>query len=477
MRTVAIHNLGCKVNSYEAESMEQLLKGAGYNIVPFSEEYLADVYIINTCSVTNIADRKSRQMLHKAKRMNPDAVVVAAGCYVQADADNAKADEAVDIILGNNKKIDIVAALEEYFANTDNSSFVVDIAKDNTYEALSIDSVNEHTRAYIKIQDGCNQFCSYCIIPYTRGRIRSRALADIVEEVERLVTKGYKEIVLTGIHLSSYGLEKKNVVSPEGVQEDYQTLASEGGDTLLDVVKAVNSIEGVERIRLGSLEPRIITDEFARMLATMHKVCPHFHLSLQSGCDSVLKRMNRKYTTDEYYSKCEILRKYFYNPAITTDVIVGFPGETDEEFEATKAFLEKVHFYEMHIFKYSRRKGTVADKMPGQVPDSVKTERSNELLKLADKMSKEYRESNLGNKKGVLFEECQIIDGKKVYTGYTINYIRVNVSFEDAEMVAKKCLGNNCNVDEAVINNIARVELKRIDDHGAVAGKMLALSK
>ncbi len=477
MKTVAIHNLGCKVNSYEAESMEQLLKQAGYNVVPFSDEYLADVYIINTCSVTNIADRKSRQMLHKAKKMNPDAVVVAAGCYVQADSDNARSDEAVDIVLGNNKKIDIVTALEEYFADKAHSSFVVDIAKANTYEALSIDSVNEHTRAYIKIQDGCNQFCSYCIIPYTRGRIRSRAIEDIKAEVERLAANGYKEFVLTGIHLSSYGLEKKNVVTPEGIQEDYKSLNSNGDITLLDVVKVINDIEGVERIRLGSLEPRIITDEFASALASMHKVCPHFHLSLQSGCDSVLKRMNRKYTTDEYYSKCEILRKYFYKPAITTDVIVGFPGETQEEFLITKSFLEKVHFSEMHIFKYSRRKGTVADKMPGQIPDTVKSQRSNMFLEMADVMSREYREEYLGAKVGVLFEERQIIDGKVVYTGYTANYIKVYVFFDDAKVVTEKCFGSDCDVDKVIINNIARVRLVSTSANGEIIGELLAVGR
>lgn len=405
-RTVAIHNLGCKVNSYEAESMEQLLTAAGYTMVPFDGEEPADVYIINTCSVTNIADRKSRQMLHRAKKLNPSAVVVAAGCYVQADDKKVREDTAVDIILGNNCKISIVEALENYYADNDRNAMMVDMGKKQEYERLEIERVNEHTRAYIKIQDGCNQFCSYCIIPYTRGRIRSRALDDVVAEVKRVVANGYKEVVLTGIHLTSYGVDNN-------------------GGTLLDVITAVNEIDGLDRIRLSSLEPRIITEEFVKAISSMPKVCPHFHLSLQSGCDATLKRMNRKYTTEEYYKGCLILRRYYDNPAITTDVIVGFPAETDEEFEVTKAFLEKVHFYEMHIFKYSRRKGTVADQMPEQVPDSVKNERSNVLLELADKMSNEYRNLYIGKRVKVLVEEKRDIYG--CYTGYTDNYIRVNI--------------------------------------------------
>lgn len=417
MKTVAIHNLGCKVNSYEAESMEQLLIAAGYKIVPFSEDVPADVYIINTCSVTNIADRKSRQMLHKAKKMNPEAVVVAAGCYVQADQDKAVADEAVDIVLGNNCKINITEVLDNYYKDHANNNCMVDIAKDNTYEELSIDRVNEHTRAYIKIQDGCNQFCSYCIIPYTRGRIRSRALDDITAEISRLVANGYKEFVLTGIHLSSYGMEGKS-------SGDYNPDETQVKVGLLDVIKAVNDIEGVERIRLGSLEPRIVTEEFVSSIASMPKVCPHFHLSLQSGSDATLKRMNRRYSAKEYYSKCELLRKYYGNPAITTDVIVGFPGETEAEFEETREFLSKVHFYEMHIFKYSRRKGTVADRMPNQISDAVKTERSNELLALSETMSGEYRKQHTGLVKKVLIED-KLEEG--LYTGYTDNYIKVKV--------------------------------------------------
>ena len=434
-RTVAIHSLGCKVNSYEAESMEQLLKQAGYTIVPFDENVTADIYIINTCSVTNIADRKSRQMLHKSKKINPDAIVVAAGCYVNADTKKAAEDNAVDIVLGNNCKINIVEALENYYKDKNNSEMVVDFKEKQEYEELKLDEVSTHTRAYIKIQDGCNQFCSYCIIPYTRGRIRSRDIDEIEEEVTKLVSKGFKEVVLTGIHLTSYGVDNNK-------------------GSLLEVIMRLDKIDGLQRIRLGSLEPRVITEEFAKTLSSSKKICPHFHLSLQSGCDTVLKRMNRKYTTQEYYDKCCILRKYFNNPAITTDVIVGFPQETEEEFEATKVFLEKVHFYEMHIFKYSRRKGTVADTMPDQVDDKIKTARSNELIELANEMSAQYRSTYADSDLSVLIEEKQNIAGKEYYTGYTPNYIRVMISAEefDKENVCSNSGNGN------IINNIYTVK-------------------
>ena len=387
MKKVAIHSLGCKVNSYEAESMEIMLRDEGYEIVPFSEDVQADIYIINTCSVTNIADRKSRQMLHKAKKMNPEAVVVAAGCYVQADPDGVKKDECVDIILGNNMKISIVEALNDYFGGSDKTSYLVDINdKYQEYESLKINQTGEHTRAYIKIQDGCNQFCSYCIIPYVRGRVRSRKPEDIVNEVKTLAATGVKEVVLTGIHISSYGTDLENI-------------------SLIELIEAIHEIEGIKRIRLGSLEPRIITEEFAKRIAGLEKICPHFHLSLQSGCDKTLKAMNRKYNTEEYYEGCVKLREVFDNPAITTDVIVGFPGETEEDFLETRKFLEKVHFYEMHIFKYSRRKGTVADKMKEQVADTVKSERSAVLLALEKAQSLEYRKMYIGKRLEVLIEE------------------------------------------------------------------------
>jgi MiaB-like protein len=436
-RTVAIHSLGCKVNSYEAESMEQLLKQAGYTIVPFDENITADIYIINTCSVTNIADRKSRQMLHKSKKINPDAIVVAAGCYVNADTKKAAEDNAVDIVLGNNCKINIVEALENYYKDKNNSEMVVDFKEKQEYEELKLDEVSTHTRAYIKIQDGCNQFCSYCIIPYTRGRIRSRDIDEIEEEVTKLVSKGFKEVVLTGIHLTSYGVDNNK-------------------GSLLEVIMRLDKIEGLQRIRLGSLEPRVITEEFAKTLSSSKKICPHFHLSLQSGCDTVLKRMNRKYTTQEYYDKCCILRKYFNNLAITTDVIVGFPQETEEEFEATKVFLEKVHFYEMHIFKYSRRKGTVADRMEGQVDEKVKTQRSAILLELENKMSKEYRQQHIGKTEEVLIEEIVSENGKDYFMGFTPDYIRVKIACDTA-------LDNS-----EYINTIKKVYMKELSDDGIV---------
>ena len=414
MRTAALHNLGCKVNSYETEAMQQLLEEAGYEIVPFHEK--ADVYIINTCSVTNIADRKSRQMLHRAKQQNPDAVVVAAGCYVQAAAEELKADLAVDVIIGNNKKQDLVPILEEYFKDKSDSSHVIEISETHEYERLSIHKIADHTRAFLKIQDGCNQFCSYCIIPYTRGRVRSRRPDEVVAEVRELAAAGYQEVVLTGIHLSSYGVDFKE---------------EEKKENLLSLIKQVHEVEGIRRIRLGSLEPRIITEEFAQALASMPKFCPHFHLSLQSGCDKTLKRMNRHYTTEEYAAGCEILRRYFDNPAITTDVIVGFPGETEEEFEETKAFLERIGFYEMHIFKYSRRAGTRADPMPEQVPEQVKSVRSEVLLKLEKQMSKAYRESFSGKKKTVLLEEKTEIGGRAYMIGHTMEYVKAVVPYAD----------------------------------------------
>ena len=400
MRTAALHNLGCKVNSYETEAMQQLLEEAGYEIVSFHEK--ADVYIINTCSVTNIADRKSRQMLHRAKKQNPEAVVVAAGCYVQSAAEELKADLAVDVIIGNNKKQDLVPILEEYFKDRTDSSHVIEINETHEYERLSIHKIADHTRAFLKVQDGCNQFCSYCI---------SRRPEEVVAEVRELAAAGYQEVVLTGIHLSSYGVDFKE----------------EENENLLSLIRQVHEVEGIHRIRLGSLEPRIITDDFAKALASMPKFCPHFHLSLQSGCDETLKRMNRHYTTEEYAAGCDILRRYFDNPAITTDVIVGFPGE----FEATKAFLERIGFYEMHIFKYSRRAGTRADRMPEQVPEQIKNVRSEALLLLEKQMSKAYRESFLGKKKTVLLEEKTEIGGRAYMIGHTMEYVKAVVPYAD----------------------------------------------
>lgn len=405
MMKVALHNLGCKVNSYETDAMTKLLSDNGYEIVPF--EPGADVYIINTCTVTNIADRKSRQMLHKAKKMNPEAVVVAVGCYVQAAGEELKKDEAIDIVVGNNRKQTIVEVLEDYFAHRD-ADRVIDIAKDNKYEEAScFNESSDHVRAFIKIQDGCNQFCSYCIIPYARGRVRSRAMEDIEREVKALAEKGYKEIVLTGIHLSSYGKDFDDDV------------------TLIDAIKACSKIDGIERIRLGSLEPRIIDDEFIETLADDNKICPHFHLSLQSGCDETLKRMNRKYSADEYYDRCEVIRRKFPYAAITTDVIVGFPGETEEEFKETEMFLEKVNFAEMHIFKYSRRNGTVAASMKNQVDDRIKSARSDELISLQNRLHREFREKFIGREMSVLVEEKITVNGKEYHTGYSKEYVKV----------------------------------------------------
>lgn len=422
MKKAALHNLGCKVNAYETEAMQQLLEEAGYEIVPFSEQ--ADVYIINTCSVTNVADKKSRQMLHRAKKKNPNAAVVAAGCYVQAASEELKEDLAVDIIIGNNRKKDLITILDEYFAETEGVKTeqdehlhvepVIEIGETHEYEELSIKKIADHTRAFIKVQDGCNQFCSYCIIPYTRGRVRSRRPEDVEQEVRALVANGYREVVLTGIHLSSYGVDFKG--------ED---------ESLLKLIKRIHAIEGVERIRLGSLEPRIVTREFAQELASLEKICPHFHLSLQSGCDATLKRMNRHYTAEEYAAGCEILREYFENPAITTDVIVGFAGETEEEFETTRAFLERIHFYEMHIFKYSRRAGTRAAVMPDQVPESIKSVRSDVLLDLEKKMSRAYRERFLGQKKSVLLEEKIELDGREYMVGHTKEYVKAVVPYQE----------------------------------------------
>lgn len=409
---VALHNLGCKVNAYETEAMQQMLEAAGYEIVPF--ESGADIYVINTCSVTNIADRKSRQMLHKAKKMNPDAIVVAAGCYVQADTKKAEADASIDIIIGNNKKQELIPILESYRTGHQKTTECVDINHTKEYENLEIDRTEEHTRAYLKVQDGCNQFCTYCIIPYARGRIRSKKTEDVVNEVKRLAASGCQEVVLTGIHLSSYGKERP-----------------EDQENLLTLIQAVHQVDGIERIRLGSLEPGIITEEFAAAISSLPKVCPHFHLSLQSGCTTTLKRMNRRYTAEEYREKCEILRKYYPAPALTTDVITGFPGETEEEFEESRSFVDSIHFYETHIFPYSKREGTKAAGMPDQLTEQVKKERSRILIALGKEHQREYMEQFLGQEKEVLFEEQQTVEGQEYWTGHTMEYLKIAVISEE----------------------------------------------
>lgn len=437
MRSVALHNLGCKVNAYELDVIGQKLSERGFSIVPFDEA--ADIYIINTCSVTNIADRKSRQMLHQARKRNPEAVVVAVGCYVQTGGERALSDEAVDLVIGNNRKKDAVEILEEYLRDrgradkTLGGKTIVDISRESEYEEMQLAYTAEHTRAYIKIQDGCNQFCSYCIIPYARGRVRSRGEEDILREVQGLVSNGFREIVLTGIHISSYGLDFDGRKNP-GHGEPFPCRR------LLHLLQRLDRIEGLGRIRLGSLEPRIITPEFVEGLKEVKKLCPHFHLSLQSGCDETLLRMNRHYTAGEYSEKVELLRKAFEHPAVTTDVITGFPGESEEEFEQTKRFLEKVNFYEMHVFPYSRREGTAAAVRKDQVPEAVKKRRSEVLLELAKKQSKEFRKSYIGRNVEVLFEESREIDGISCQVGYTAEYIRAAKRTEE-NLSGKICAG------------------------------------
>ncbi len=438
MKKAALHNLGCKVNAYETEAMQEMLEKAGYEIVPFREG--ADVYIINTCTVTNIADRKSRQMLHRARKMNPDAVVVAAGCYVQAQNARENTDPCIDIVLGNNHKKDLIKVLQEYeetkaarkegTAGAEKADIldIEEIGKTKEYEKLHLTKPGEHTRAYIKVQDGCNQFCTYCIIPYVRGRVRSRTVEDVLDEVRTLAGNGYQEVVLTGIHLSSYGID------------------FDGTRHLLSLIQAVHQIEGIRRIRLGSLEPGIITEEFARALSELPKMCPHFHLSLQSGCDDTLKRMNRRYTSEEYYEKCCILRRYFENPALTTDVIVGFPGETEEEFQKSRDFVDKVNFYETHIFKYSRREGTKAAAMENQVSEQEKARRSAVLIELGEKKRKAYEQSFLGKEVEVLVEEEALIQGKPMQTGHTKEYIRIAFDGDKSlkNTIVKVRVDNDC---------------------------------
>ncbi len=438
MKKAALHTLGCKVNAYETEAMQELLEKSGYEIVPFKEG--ADIYIINTCTVTNIADRKSRQMLHKARKMNPDAIVVAAGCYVQARGEDI--DSCVDIVIGNNKKKDLVSILEKYDADRVKRSSIeadmlsemdsepaevqmadgvraaehaqtelIDLSKEQEYEELHVSHTTERTRAFIKIQDGCNQFCSYCIIPYARGRVRSRQLEQVVEEIQTLAEAGYKEVVLTGIHISSYGVDT--------------------GSSLLELIEQVHGIEGIERIRLGSLEPRIMTEDFIQAIAALPKICPHFHLSLQSGCDKTLKNMNRRYTAQEYRERCELLRKYFLNPALTTDVIVGFPGETEEDFEESMKFVDEINFYETHIFKYSRRAGTRADRMPNQVPDEIKALRSAKMLELNQRKQATYEEDLIGTEQEVLMEEPVQMEDGLYQVGHTKEYVKIGLKTEE----------------------------------------------
>lgn len=420
MKKAALHNLGCKVNGYETEAMQKLLEEDGYEIVPFHEK--ADVYVINTCTVTNMADRKSRQMLHRAKKMNPDAIIVAAGCYVQAQEEAGEKIEGIDILIGNNQKKNLIPLLRAYEKKED-AKAVIDINHTAEFEELYVDSAGDHTRAYIKIQDGCNQFCTYCIIPYVRGRIRSRQPEDIVKEVMRLAQAGYQEVVLTGIHASSYGMD---FVNPKMDLDSWVKMEGEKKD-LLYLIEKIHSVDGIKRIRLSSIEPRIITEKFVKTLSKLPKICPHFHLSMQSGCNETLKRMNRHYSSEEYYEKCVLLRKYFDYPAITTDVIVGFPGETSEEFEITRKFIDKVGFYETHVFKYSRRNGTIAASMPDQVPEPEKTRRSQILIDLCKRKKEEFEKKMLGREVEVLLEETVEKEGILYRTGHTKEYVKVAV--------------------------------------------------
>ena len=429
--------------------MEQKLQDAGYEVVAFGEP--ADIVIVNTCSVTNMADKKSRQMLHRAKRKNPDALVIAAGCYVQTKTDEVKADEAVDVIVGNNEKKNIVEIIESATKEA-----LIDINQTDEYEEMDMATITEHTRAHIKIQDGCNNFCSYCIIPYARGRVRSRDFESTKKEAQELVNSGYKEIVITGIEVSTYDFD---------------------GKKLIDVVEELNKIEGLERIRLSSLNPDIITDEFAQRLSKAEKICPHFHLSMQSGCDKTLKDMNRHYTSEEYLAKVEILRKYFDNPAITTDIIVGFPGESDKDFETTLDTVKKAKFYQIHVFKYSRRDGTVASGMDNQVDEQVKNERSERLIALADELQTEYEQQFLDTEQEVLFEEEIEIDSAKYMLGHTKNYLQVAINLEQNNAKSdendKISQENSTNHVEKLQNTIKKVNLTDLHKNHIILARNL----
>ncbi len=424
MKNVALHNLGCKVNAYEMDFIQQNLLKKGYNVVPFDE--YADIYIVNTCTVTNIADRKSRQMLHRCKQLNPKAVVVALGCYVQTDSKGVVGDPDIDIAIGNNNKSKAVEIIEEYLAGETGEKVdciidINDVKNPCPYETMSIEKTIEHSRAYIKIQDGCNQFCTYCIIPYARGRVRSRKQEEILDEVRTLSSNGYKEVVLTGIHIGSYGMDFKD------------------GSDLMSLLEEIDKVPGIERVRISSLEPGTMTKEFIERLKNLKKICPHFHLSLQSGCDSVLKRMNRKYKTADFTASVENLRKAFDRPAITTDVIAGFPGETEAEFEETADFIRKIGFYEIHLFPYSRRHGTVADKMEGQLTRKEKTDRVKKLSEIEREMTRAYEESFIGEKVSVLFEEPREIKGQSYMIGHTDRYLTVALkSDEDLKNIIKE---------------------------------------
>ena len=422
---ISFLTLGCKVNLYETEKMKKMFENAGHAIVPFDEE--ADVYIINTCTVTNIADRKSRKMLHRARRLNPRAIVVAAGCYADSAKGRGEEDESIDLFILNKDKKKVVEIVCEEFERRNCVINDKDII--SGVDGGESTAGQERTRAFIKIQDGCNQYCTYCIIPYVRGRLKSRSIEEILPEIEALAGDGHKEIVITGIHVSSYGVDDK----------DAGGFIKLGGRPLVMLLERINQVEGIERIRLSSLEPRIISEDFVKSLSNITKLCPHFHLSLQSGCDTVLKRMNRHYSVEEYLDKLQILRKYFVNPAVTTDIIVGFPGETQEEFNETCEFVLRAGFSKIHVFKYSRRKGTIADGMDNQIEESVKSERSDKLIKIQKELEKKYKKAALKGIEEVLIEEVTMIEEKKYFIGYNERYIRIAVCAEGFSETQKIC--------------------------------------
>lgn len=435
---VGFLTLGCKVNSYETEKMKIKFEEQGHTVVAFEEK--ADVYIVNTCTVTNIADRKSRKMLHRAKRRNPDSLVVAAGCYVDSSDKKGEKDSSVDLFVTNAMKEDLVAFVVEAMKERNIVPMQVteeEFEKEHhmTKEAMA----QKHTRAYLKVQNGCNQYCTYCIIPYVRGPLSSKPVEDVVYEVEQLAKDGIQEVVLTGIHLSSYGVDLtvcKNFLELEGRM-------------LLKLIRNVAKVDGIERIRLGSLEPRIITKNFLEELSQIPEVCPHFHLSLQSGCDQTLRRMNRHYSADEYEAGVKMIRAYFKHPAITTDIIVGFPQETEEEFEATCAFARRIAFAQIHVFKYSRRQGTMADAMTGQVDETIKNQRSEKLIGIEKELEKEYQKYFIGKKEEVLLEEVQLIEGREYMVGYNERYVRIAVSCTEMPDAKERC------------NTIATVKIER----------------
>ena len=423
----AMHNLGCKVNSYEAEAMSEAILKEGATLVPFHEE--ADIYLINTCSVTNIADRKSRQMIHQAKERNPDALVIATGCYVEGKKEELKKDKGIDILIGNSGKGKIVELIKAYrAAMLENDGKIEDylppVKEEGEYENLFLSKPLDRSRAFVKIQDGCNQFCAYCIIPYVRGRIRSRKIEDCLQEIEHLGQEGISEIVLTGIHLSSYGLDFQNL------SYEYASKMAESGEALISLIEKIGTIPSIKRIRLGSLEPRVITENFVSRLRAVDGICPHFHLSLQSGAAKTLKEMNRHYTKEEFKEAVDCIRRAFPLAAITTDVIVGFPGETEEDFQESMRFISEIGFYDLHIFKYSRRKGTRADEMKEQITEKVKKERSKILLDLALKDSEKFRKQFIGKRSEVLIEEVRELEGETYYTGFNKEYIRFYIPMQ-----------------------------------------------